>query len=281
MSVGDDDDDLDTRRSCSYPFPPFSDALPRLSFSYHKLPPQLIKLCVVKLDSSSFDVQVNGNATVGELKEAIEDVFIKSPEHGARPISWSHVWGHFCLCYEDQKLINDKDYIRNFGIKDGDKLHFIRHLSINYMKRIPRRERVTCKEPPLSRAGSNISIQEEGSDDYDYNDQHDEMSSISRKEEGIDGCICIDEHEEGSGSDQDDKDDNGGCHNEDSIYYNHDRDEDFIAQQEFKLAHYLKGWLSYSTLWFSGKTKGECKIRSSKFSGQFLKLGSKVRLTSL
>ncbi|KAI7985742.1 DNA topoisomerase 2 [Camellia lanceoleosa] len=33
----------------------------------------------------------------------------------------SHVWGHFCLCYEGQKLINDKDYIRNFGIKDGDQ----------------------------------------------------------------------------------------------------------------------------------------------------------------
>lgn len=266
-----DGDDLDTRRrSCSYP----------LSFSYHKLPPHLIKLSLVKLDNSSFDVQVNGNATIGELKETVEDVFVQSPKDGANPISWSHVWGHFCLCYEDQKLVNDRDYIRNYGIKDGDKLHFIRHLSINYMKKIPRREKVTCKEPPLSRAGSHSSIPEESSDDLVDNDRCDESPSTSQKEESDDGCVCNDQHDEGSVSDQDDMD-NSRRHNEDSRYYNHDKDEDFIGQQEFKLAHYLKGWLAYSTLRLSGKPKNECKTKPSRFSGQFLKLGSRVRLTSL
>ncbi|GMN21426.1 hypothetical protein TIFTF001_043310 [Ficus carica] len=57
----------------------------RRSFAYHKLPRQLLKLCVLKLDGSFF--------------------------------------GH--------KLINDKAYIRLFGIKDGDQLKFVQHLSVN------------------------------------------------------------------------------------------------------------------------------------------------------
>jgi U11/U12 small nuclear ribonucleoprotein SNRNP25 len=32
------------------------------------------------------------------------------------------VWGHFCLCYNGEKLINDKACLRNFEIKDGDQV---------------------------------------------------------------------------------------------------------------------------------------------------------------
>lgn len=37
----------------------------------------------------------------------------------------THVWGHFCLCYEGQKLLNDKAYIRDLRIKDGDQVGFL------------------------------------------------------------------------------------------------------------------------------------------------------------
>lgn len=46
----------------------------------------------------------------------------------------SHVWGHFCLCYKGQKLLDYKAYIRLFGIKDGDQveIYFIFcHLNFN------------------------------------------------------------------------------------------------------------------------------------------------------
>ena len=33
-----------------------------------------------------------------------------------------HVWGHFCLCYNDQKLVTETEYIKNYGIKDGDQV---------------------------------------------------------------------------------------------------------------------------------------------------------------
>lgn len=34
----------------------------------------------------------------------------------------SHVWGHFCLSYDGQKLIKDKVSLQSFGIKDGDQV---------------------------------------------------------------------------------------------------------------------------------------------------------------
>ncbi|XP_031484361.1 U11/U12 small nuclear ribonucleoprotein 25 kDa protein-like isoform X2 [Nymphaea colorata] len=98
--------------------------VPRKSFSYCKLPQQrqLLKLTVLKLDGTCFDVQVARTASVGELKQAVEDVFNQSPKEDHRKISWSHVWGHFCLCYEGYKLINDKEFLRDFGIRDGDQV---------------------------------------------------------------------------------------------------------------------------------------------------------------
>ncbi|KAG9150937.1 hypothetical protein Leryth_003053 [Lithospermum erythrorhizon] len=43
----------------------------------------------------------------------------------------SMVWRHCCLCCEGQKLINDKACIGSYGIKDGDQLQFIRHMTID------------------------------------------------------------------------------------------------------------------------------------------------------
>lgn len=34
----------------------------------------------------------------------------------------SHVWGHFCLRYMNQKLTDNKASLRTFGIKDGDEV---------------------------------------------------------------------------------------------------------------------------------------------------------------
>ena len=34
------------------------------------------------------------------------------------------MWGHFCLCYNDQKLVTETEYIKKYGIKDGDQVCF-------------------------------------------------------------------------------------------------------------------------------------------------------------
>ncbi|KAI3455305.1 hypothetical protein Pfo_011968 [Paulownia fortunei] len=100
------------------------------SLTYRKLPEQLLKLSVLKLDGCSFSFQVARNATVARLKFAIEQEFSLSPKDERKKL-WSLVWSHFCLCYEGQKLISEKACIKKYGIKDGDQLHFIQHLRID------------------------------------------------------------------------------------------------------------------------------------------------------
>ncbi|KAK2630757.1 hypothetical protein QOZ80_2AG0104340 [Eleusine coracana subsp. coracana] len=104
----------------------------RSSFSYRRLPEPRLHLTVRKLDASCFDVQIARSAAVWELKAAIEDVFFAIYDDPERTISWQHVWSHFCLCFKDEKLTDDKATLRAFGIRDGDELHFAQHLSIDY-----------------------------------------------------------------------------------------------------------------------------------------------------
>ncbi|XP_008806072.1 uncharacterized protein LOC103718854 [Phoenix dactylifera] len=120
----------------------------RRSFSYHRLPEQLIKLTIIKLDATSFDVQISRTAAVWQLKMAIENIFNNSAKDGGCNISWSLVWGHFCLSYEGFKLTDDHTTLRSFGIKDGDELHFMRHVSLNYSESNwrPHRRSVTAPE---------------------------------------------------------------------------------------------------------------------------------------
>ncbi|XP_030452458.2 uncharacterized protein LOC115674255 [Syzygium oleosum] len=122
------------RSSVSLPFSPLAmvgggGGFSRKSFSYSQLPQEPLKLSVLKLDGSCFDIEVMKMATVLELKEAVEHVFSFMPKKGPGKISWRHVWGQFCLCYDGQKLVTETDYIIDYGIKDGDQLHFIRHVS--------------------------------------------------------------------------------------------------------------------------------------------------------
>ncbi|XP_042384678.1 uncharacterized protein LOC121976549 [Zingiber officinale] len=103
----------------------------RSSFSYRRLPEQRLRLSVLKLDGSSFDLEIAKAATVMELKMKIEIIFDKIAVEGGYSISWSHVWNRFCLCYNGYKLINDGEQLIGFGIKDGDQLHFAKHASPN------------------------------------------------------------------------------------------------------------------------------------------------------
>ncbi|ONK70277.1 uncharacterized protein A4U43_C05F32080 [Asparagus officinalis] len=102
----------------------------RSSFSYHRLPEHRLLLSVLKLDGTSFEVKIAVTATVAELKMAVEDVFRDHTEEDGGKISWTHVWGHFCLSYDDYKLVDDKACLKDYGIKDCDQLRFVRHLQV-------------------------------------------------------------------------------------------------------------------------------------------------------
>jgi hypothetical protein len=55
------------------------------------MPEEPIKLTVLKLDGSSFGIQVLKTATVGELKMAVEAAFSHLPISGPGKISWYHL----------------------------------------------------------------------------------------------------------------------------------------------------------------------------------------------
>ncbi|CAM0946407.1 unnamed protein product [Alopecurus aequalis] len=134
-SAGDPDFDLDldddiaraADAACIGPL-----ACGRASFTYDRLPEPCIDLTIRKLDDSFFDVQIARSAAVWELKEAIESVFIALYYDMDNAVTWQHVWSHFCLCFKDDKLTDDRATLREFGIKDGDELHFAQHLSADY-----------------------------------------------------------------------------------------------------------------------------------------------------
>ncbi|KAK1394615.1 U11/U12 small nuclear ribonucleoprotein 25 kDa [Heracleum sosnowskyi] len=144
-------DDLAPRRSsfsCAVPLV-IIDSFSRRSFSYNKLPQKPLKLTVLKLDNSSFEIEVPKTATVAELRNSVENAFSHLPKQGPGKVSWSHVWGHFCLCFDGQKLLDDNDYIGDYEIRDGDQLLFARHLSINYnLKRNISTEQIGDIEQP-------------------------------------------------------------------------------------------------------------------------------------
>ncbi|KAL2346705.1 hypothetical protein Fmac_000705 [Flemingia macrophylla] len=109
----------------------FSPANLDATFSDDGIPFETLNLSIVKLDASYFRVEVANAATVADLKQAVEAVFYHMPRKGPGKILWSLVWRQFCLSYQGQELISDTDYIIDYGIKDGDQLHFMRHVSDN------------------------------------------------------------------------------------------------------------------------------------------------------
>ncbi|WCJ30308.1 Ubiquitin-like superfamily protein [Euphorbia peplus] len=147
------------RRSVSLPsFPAISGRSRRRgSFIYAQLPEEPLRLSILKLDGSCFDIQIMKTATVAELRIAVEDAFSYMPRKGPGKISWPHVWSHFCLTYDGRKLVVETDYIRNYGIRDGDQLQFIRHISNSFslkMKKKRSSKHIAASEPfelpPLS-----------------------------------------------------------------------------------------------------------------------------------
>ncbi|KAF5461402.1 hypothetical protein F2P56_017506 [Juglans regia] len=141
------------------------DGLCRKGSLYRKLPMEPLKLSVLKLDGSCFDIEVEKTATVAELKQAVEAVF---GQKGPCKISWSHLWGHFCLCYNGQKLVTQTDSIRNYGIKDGDQLKFVRHIAIGYNLRKRRaKKRVVGSKQKLSAMQANSCDEGETRDEKD------------------------------------------------------------------------------------------------------------------
>ncbi|KAH7565018.1 hypothetical protein JRO89_XS09G0111300 [Xanthoceras sorbifolium] len=237
---GDDDDDLVQ------------------TLSYLKLPQSRLRLSVLKLDGSLFDVNVQRNATVEELKQAIEEVFTSSPREGQGKISWTHVWGHFCLCYKGSKLMNDKARIRDFRIKDGDQVAVRILLLLQIFNSSGICPSTTYIQKDLK---PRVLIAD--------------STQVKLSKEKVHHGYLVDQIVwSSSGSDADEATKLAGFADKDSLEdqdgykHNHNQcqDAEKTPASEFKLAHFLRGWLSYSRLWGVSRKSSEVKNSPSRFS---------------
>lgn len=102
-----------------------------------------MKISVVKMDSTSFDVVVLDTATVKDLKLAIQTKTddMQQEQLGHRHISWRQVWAKFCLSHNNVKLIDDRTLLRHFCIRNNAQVHFTPYIATKASRRHSRRRK--------------------------------------------------------------------------------------------------------------------------------------------
>ncbi|KAG0527960.1 hypothetical protein BDA96_06G278400 [Sorghum bicolor] len=102
-----------------------------------------MRLSVVKLDNTSFEVAVLNSATVKDLKLAIRKKIneIEQEQMGHRHISWKHVWDNYCLTHHNEKLINDNSALSAYGVRNNSKVCFSPHVMSRVHRKHSRRRK--------------------------------------------------------------------------------------------------------------------------------------------
>ncbi|XP_043808239.1 U11/U12 small nuclear ribonucleoprotein 25 kDa protein isoform X2 [Manihot esculenta] len=82
-----------------------------------------MRISVLKLDGTSFDVAMMNSATVKDLKLAIKKKVIEMEQSkmGHRHISWKHVWENFAISCNNQKLLDDNSALHDFGVRNNSQ----------------------------------------------------------------------------------------------------------------------------------------------------------------
>jgi len=102
-----------------------------------------MRVTVVKLDNTSFDVAVSNAATVKDLKLAIRKKIneIEQQKMGHRHISWKHVWDNYCLTHHNEKLIDDSSALSSHGVRTNSKVCFSPHIMSRVHQKHSRRRK--------------------------------------------------------------------------------------------------------------------------------------------
>ncbi|KAK9269901.1 hypothetical protein L1049_025474 [Liquidambar formosana] len=102
-----------------------------------------MRISVLKLDGTSFDVAVLNSAKLKDLKVAIKKKIndTEQSKMGHRHISWRHVWSNFCLSYHNEKLLNDDSALQDFGIRNNSQVHFVPYVISRGSQRHSRRRK--------------------------------------------------------------------------------------------------------------------------------------------
>ncbi|XP_038717187.1 U11/U12 small nuclear ribonucleoprotein 25 kDa protein-like [Tripterygium wilfordii] len=106
-----------------------------------------MRISVLKLDGTSFDVVVMNSANVKDLKLAVKKKVKKKVNEmeqskmGHRQISWKHVWANYCLSYHNQKLIDDNSALQDLGIRNHSQVQFLPYVATKESRRHSKRRR--------------------------------------------------------------------------------------------------------------------------------------------
>ncbi|KAK8495861.1 hypothetical protein V6N13_103347 [Hibiscus sabdariffa] len=86
-----------------------------------------MRISILKLDGTSFEVAMMNSATVKDLKLAIKKkvIELEQSKMGHRHISWRHVWSNFCLAHHNEKLLDDGAALQDFGVRNNSQVHFL------------------------------------------------------------------------------------------------------------------------------------------------------------
>ncbi|KAJ3681290.1 hypothetical protein LUZ60_015779 [Juncus effusus] len=102
-----------------------------------------MKLTIVKMDNTSFDIALLNSATVKDLKFAIRKKVNETEQAnmGHSHISWRHVWSNYCLNHNGEKLLDDNSQLFSFGIGNNSKIQFSPHVATRSHEKKSRRRK--------------------------------------------------------------------------------------------------------------------------------------------
>ncbi|XP_019261508.1 PREDICTED: uncharacterized protein LOC109239402 isoform X2 [Nicotiana attenuata] len=102
-----------------------------------------MRISILKLDGSCFDVTVMNSATVKDLKQAVRKRIDDSEQSkmGHRHISWRHVWSNFCLLFHNEKLLDDTAKLQDYGIRNNAQVQFIPYVISRASKKHSKRRK--------------------------------------------------------------------------------------------------------------------------------------------
>ncbi|XP_070001749.1 U11/U12 small nuclear ribonucleoprotein 25 kDa protein isoform X3 [Nicotiana sylvestris] len=102
-----------------------------------------MRISILKLDGSCFDVTVMNSATVKDLKQAVRQRIDDNEQSkmGHRHISWRHVWSNFCLLFHNEKLLDDTAKLQDYGIRNNAQVQFIPYVISRASKKHSKRRK--------------------------------------------------------------------------------------------------------------------------------------------
>ena len=94
---------------------------------------QAIQIEVYREDGTTLDVIIHQNATVGQLKRAVERAtelkLSRDADHRRRRrINWKYVWKTYWLYAHGVKLKDDKTPVKDCALRNNDRVSFIKRL---------------------------------------------------------------------------------------------------------------------------------------------------------